>query len=310
MSRIENIKNNFPHLNVTVLDILSELDKSSTKKYLPLICKIFGKRFSFSSYNSEERVLDKKKYIKEVFDKLGLKYDGLSDDVIYTKYCFLDFFNYSDFDVFNEFVDNSENKRLDNKDIWTYTTLEQLMRANSLCSLKKEEKNMEGQVIKEYEDESWLIVRPLTFNASSKYGAGTKWCTTMSNEKSYFAKYWSRGVLLYFINKKTGYKFAGFKSITDEDELSFYNAEDKRTELFNLEIDDYLFPIMRNILKSEKTNKNLCSEKLIEYVESECNLEKIYEDYPQPQVVYMDLVQAAHITPTMNPEERNELVRA
>ena len=39
--------------------------------------------------------------------------------------------------------------------------------------------------IKEYEDERWLILRPLTFSASAKYGSSTRWCTTYQKEKNY-----------------------------------------------------------------------------------------------------------------------------
>ena len=76
--------------------------------------------------------------------------------------------------------------------------------------------------------------------------------------------------MVYFINKQTGYKFAGYKSLKDGDELSFWNAEDSRVDYLNVEADDYLFPIVRKIFKSTSTNKNLSSDEIQEQVHTEC----------------------------------------
>ena len=64
-------------------------------------------------------------------------------------------------------------------------------------------------------------------------------------------------ILVYFINKLTGYKFAGYKSLNGENELSFWNAEDSRVDYLYVEADDYLFPIVRKIFKSEYTYEAL-----------------------------------------------------
>jgi hypothetical protein len=50
-----------------------------------------------------------------------------------------------------------------------------------------------------YEDNNILIVRPLTYEASCKYGAGTKWCTAMSSESSYFKSHTREEQALYYI---------------------------------------------------------------------------------------------------------------
>jgi hypothetical protein len=117
-----------------------------------------------------------------------------------------------------------------------------------------------------------VAVRPLTFSASSKYGSSTRWCTTYQREKNYFEKYWRKGILVYFINKQTGYKFAGYKGLDGDSEFSFWNAEDSRIDYLDVNADDYLFPIVRRIFKSEMTNKNLSSDEIQEQVHSECIL--------------------------------------
>lgn len=65
---------------------------------------------------------------------------------------------------------------------------------------KKEESAKKGGV-KIFEDDRLLIVKPTTYEASCSYGAGTKWCTTMANQPSYFNQYSSNGNLYYLILK-------------------------------------------------------------------------------------------------------------
>jgi hypothetical protein len=59
----------------------------------------------------------------------------------------------------------------------------------SIAEMKAEEKDLENQVLKIYDNDEWLLLRPLTFNASKKYGANTKWCTTTEHNNEYFHKY-------------------------------------------------------------------------------------------------------------------------
>ena len=58
--------------------------------------------------------------------------------------------------------------------------------------------------------------------------------------------------------------------MNDDNEFSFWNAEDNRVDYLDLETDDYLFPIVRKIFKSNATNKNLCSDEIQEQVHTEC----------------------------------------
>jgi hypothetical protein len=159
---------------------------------------------------------------------------------------------------------------IENTDVTSYKDIESVRGAITLASMKELTKDLEGQVIKEFEDEKWVILRPLTFSASAKYGASTRWCTTYQREKNYFEKYWRKGILVYFINKKTGYKFAGYKGLSGDTEFSFWNSEDTRVDYLDVEADDYLFPIVRKIFKSNSTNKNLCSDEIQQQVHKEC----------------------------------------
>ena len=44
-----------------------------------------------------------------------------------------------------------------------------------------------------------LVVIPKTFQASVRYGAGTKWCTSTPSNNSHFASYIERGFLVYIL---------------------------------------------------------------------------------------------------------------
>ena len=172
--------------------------------------------------------------------------------------------------LLSSFRKYNERGLIPNNDVSSYQNFDQIRSSVGLATLKEDEKELKTQVIREHEDNTWLALRPLTFGASSKYGAATKWCTTYQNDKQYFKRYWDRGILVYFINKVTGLKFAVFKSLDAERELSFWNAADQRVDFLELEIDDYMFPIIKQILKSDKSNRDLSTSKIRNQVNQEC----------------------------------------
>jgi hypothetical protein len=275
MSRLDTIKEQFPELNISFIDIFAKLDNTKSYKYLPILCKLFGKRFTIKNYSNSSS--DRIQYMVDLSGHLssfGIDSSDLTCNEIITMSSLVEHFNSYDLDIFQEFRNYMEQGLLDNKDVTSYQTIGDISHAVSLASMKAIEKEMEGQVHVEYEDDQWLILRPLTFAASSKYGAGTKWCTTYKKEKSYFERYWRNGALIYFNNKKTGYKFASFKGIYNDREFSFWTASDHRTEFLNLDLEDYMLPVVKKIFKTEKTNKDLCSDKIISQVELECLLSK------------------------------------
>jgi hypothetical protein len=231
----------------------------------------------------------------------GISTDGLTENELYFLHHISDNFNHENFFTVKDFIRHMDKNQIENKDVTSYSTIDELRSAVTLASIKELTKELEGQVIKEYEDDKWLVVRPLTFQSSSKYGASTRWCTTYQKEKQYFEKYWQYGILVYFINKTTGYKFAGYKSLKDGNELSFWNAEDQRIDYLYVDADEYLFPIVRRILSSDKTNKELCSTEIQNQVMSECryNLEMSNSEpmYDGPRVVEMNMVMEQEIVP-------------
>lgn len=266
MSRITELKKQYPELNISMFDLIERIDVTKTYKYVPLLCKLFASRWGFE--NSESKISDE--FINDMKQRLRVKGIDISDEkspVIHALTIITD--NYPDelFQTTKEFIDRMEQNKIKNKDLSTYSSLDSLRSAISLSNLKDIEKELESQIIKEYEDDTWLILKPLTFESSAKYGSGTRWCTTYQ-DKSYFMRYWRRGILVYFINKQNGYKFAGFKSLDSENELSFWDPSDQRLDYLQLEIEDYLFPIVRKIFNSTETNRDLCTLGMIGSVEN------------------------------------------
>jgi hypothetical protein len=271
MSRLDELKKQYPELNVTLFDMMVRIDTSKSYKYLPLLCKIFGQRLN------PKKIWHKDDYAQAILDtqtnlmNKGISTDGLTEgQMYYMAHYFSEHFSSETYQTLREFMNYMEKGHVENKDITSYKDIDDVRGAVTLASIKEFTKGLESQIIKEFEDEKWIAVRPLTFSASSKYGASTRWCTTYQKEKNYFEKYWRKGILVYFINKQTGYKFAGFKGLDGDNEFSFWNSEDNRVDYLDVNADDYLFPVVRRIFKSEMTNKNLSSNEIQEQVHNEC----------------------------------------
>jgi len=84
----------------------------------------------------------------------------------------------------------------------------------------------ETQVI--IDNEEWLVLKPLNMNASRKYGASTKWCTTQRDE-GYFYDYSNRGIVLYILSKIDNVKWALYYEHKNN-MLSWWNTIDERVD--------------------------------------------------------------------------------
>lgn len=269
MSRIDELKKQYPELNVSFLDIFKNLDTTKTYKYVPLFCKLFAKRLNLQNNNLSEKLSDVRLRYESSLINRGISTIDLTDNELFTYSIFVEYFPTEMFSTLKEFMYYMEKHQIENNDVTSYSSIDEIRSVITLASMKELTKELEGQVIKEFEDEIWVAVRPLTFEASAKYGTGTRWCTTYQAEKNYFERYWRGGILCYFINKKTGYKFAGYRSLPDR-EMSFWNSSDNRVDYLDLEIEDYMFTKIRKIFSSEFTNKNLSSDEIQDLVHKEC----------------------------------------
>jgi len=127
-----------------------------------------------------------------------------------------------------------------------------------------------------YEDDNLTVVMPKTYKASCQFGAGTKWCTTSKDSPHHFFRYYSQGILIYCINKITGYKVAVFWDVNDESSPSFWNVLDNQIDSMMTELPPYILKHIRNLPKT--SNKSLCDEKTLQInAKYDCEVKKSSE---------------------------------
>lgn len=109
-------------------------------------------------------------------------------------------------------------KRLPKKDFAKYNSYEELKR--DIIKIKSEEKSTD--ITKIYEDKDLLVMAANTWEASCKYGAGSKWCTTARDDSSYWKRHNQTGTEFFWIFKN--------KSQDDPDHKFSYHIKEDGTE--------------------------------------------------------------------------------
>jgi hypothetical protein len=91
------------------------------------------------------------------------------------------------------------------KSISAFKTVEdfiEFMRGDAQELVKKA---MEERLSKEtkvlYEDDLWLVVSPLSWDAAKYLGEGSEWCTSLKTSSNFFNRYTSWGTLVMFLRK-------------------------------------------------------------------------------------------------------------
>jgi hypothetical protein len=259
MSRIKELKSHSSN-NFNLVEFLELFSPDKKSKYTEMLLRLMK-----NTPNINEHAKEIKAELLKRFDFINKEdLENLQPMQTMLIYRFIDsFFNDADLINFRKFSEYNERGIVDQNDLTTYKSFEDVMLQLGLAELKAETKNLENEIIKVYENEEWLLLRPLTYLASKKYGSNTKWCTTSEGNPDYFLKYTSRGVLIYCINKKSGYKVASFCSLDKkEPEFSFWNQKDTRIDSLETELTDELRVIIReeSLGKGAKTNRYLLSD--------------------------------------------------
>ena len=247
MSRLEELKKQNPSFSVNYVDIINNLVGKPiyTEMVINLMKNTLNpqqdRRKSIYRELTEDYKLDKEVVEDKTLFQLLLISRLLNDTIGYTE-----------FKTIEKFIGFYERNLITKKDLTSYKTISDLELQLSLAELKVVDKEMEKQVIKLREDDEWLVIKPLSFLASKKYGANTKWCTTNENNPEYFLKYSRRGILIYVINKKTGVKVASFKNLDDdyERETSFWNMIDHRIDSMETDLPYEILTIISNEFKN------------------------------------------------------------
>lgn len=267
MSKLNTLKTQNPDLNISLIDALGLVYKT---KYVEMYLNIYKTKKAKKDDDEENEdnltpfqveMIDmgfNKEYVIELSKKLNRIQQHFVNGLISEM-------NYRDIRSFNKFIELNERGLIDNKDVTSYKTMEDVLGQISIAELKLIDKELEKLVLKLHEDEEWLIIKPLTYESSKKYGAGTRWCTAAESEDYQFYNYTSRGILIYTINKKTGYKVATFKNLDKEHtrELSFWDVEDNRLDSLELNLpDDIMDIIITDLRNCQQSNHHLAPDEI------------------------------------------------
>lgn len=256
MSRIKELKTN-PDNNLNLVDVFQLICPEGKSKYVELLL-----RLTKQTKNIDRFIDEVKENLKE---NLGLTDEAMNNFTpfqLLMAYRFLDqSFNFSDLKLYKKFCEYNERGLITNNDLTRFSSFEDIMTATGMAEMKANEKDLEKQIKVIYSDDEWVVLRPLTYHSSLKYGSSTKWCTASENNPDYFLRYVKRGILLYMVNKVNGLKVACFKSLdSSEPEFSFWNQVDTRIDSMESGLPDFIMNVIRDEVNSNSvTNYSLLS---------------------------------------------------
>lgn len=279
MSRIEQLKKQNPNYTIEIIDIINNL--VGKVKYTELSLNLIkNKRDGY--------VRSKNDIISELVNEYGQNKEKLEpksyEEISNILRVVGDYYGYNDFKTINKFIELNEKNLIKQNDLSRFKSFEDLERQVSLAELRLIDKDLEKQIIKLYETDEWLVLKPMSFLASKKYGASTKWCTTQENNPDYYLRYSRRGILIYCMNKFTGEKVAAFKNLdmSYDRETSFWNMIDNRIDSIESGLPIEVMEIIKNeFSNTTKTNWDLLSDKdrnkQLIWIENEFYSKKSYE---------------------------------
>ena len=267
------MKNEFvkqhPHtLGLDNYTLIKYILGNKTNKYLPLIVK--------QIHSVSEDMM--KKYQGEVNDEyVGyLKKYNLEDSVLGVlpdkhRLSVLWYFrNLSevglDMKMLLEFDEMMENNLIHDTDLTTYDNFSKIQEQLNIAYTKKVLKEERSLVDVVFENDEWLAIRPLTFESSKKYGAGTKWCTTSENNPHHFYRYSDMGVLIYLYNKLNNRKFGiHFNMEESRFGIQIYNEVDDRIDSSDARIQ---FEVMDQIKQNIGLEIGQPSQSTVTYIKN------------------------------------------
>jgi len=279
MSRIEELKKQNPNLNINLIDLVNSVIPKP--KYTELMINLI-KRKSDANHEREDIIRALESY------DVNMIYDKLSNlELLIFFRVFDSYIGSSDLNTIKKFIELNERNLIINNNLSTYKSFDELRLQISLSELKLIDKDIEKQVIKLHETSEWLVLKPLSWNSSRKYGANTKWCTSSEHEPDYFYKYAKRGVLIYAIDKVTGNKVAGYYQISgyDDRELSFWNILDKRIDSMEANLPNEIMSIFKNEFNKEDKVSNWA---LLSQEDQEKQESWLYMNNYQTKISYSD----------------------
>jgi hypothetical protein len=257
---IKKIKKENDTVNISLIDLMGNLDTSGTKKYTQFLVKVLKK-------NYDEDV----KYSIKNDSSIRRKIDEILGDDSFnswlTKRLISNLYGWDEMNLFVDFCDYMERGLTNEKDISKYDSWD--MVASEVYHAKNRDlfKKSKKEVKVVYEDDQYTCIKPLTYDASISYGYQTKWCTASVQEPSYFYNHSRDGVLVYLIDKINNVKFGFFH---DHNQIQIYDQKDHRVDSMETDLPLELLHKLVSEMKSDAKDKNF-NYKLF----SESELEKM-----------------------------------
>lgn len=239
MSKIRDLKEKKEN-NISVVDIVSRLCPDGKSKYVDTLLRLMKNDFDLSRYSPKKLKEDISYFLNIPIEEL----DKLSHHEIVYLFGLLHIFDTKNLQTFQMFCEYNERKLIPQNDVSTYKHFHEIKDVTKFVRIKEQEKEMEKEVRKLYEDETWLVLRPLSYRSSLKYGASTKWCTASSDSSGTWNSYSKDGILIYTINKKTDYKLAVYYKLTNDSKITYWNTIDKSIDVSEIEIPDNVHSII------------------------------------------------------------------
>lgn len=220
MSRLDKLKEQHPELNVPLIDMLVKVDPTKTYKYTEFLIKMV-----------------KHYFVDNDAPDIGL---NIAIDILGTE----------NVELLNEFETHSKANRIENKDISSYRNWLEIKESVDDAKEVLRLKELEKQVNKLYEDEEWLVIIPLSFEASKTYGSSTKWCTTKEQHwNSYYRDY----KLIYIISKLSDEKYA-ISSEKDKDwNIQAWLSNDEETSPMLIPVPTNIMSILINEVRKNES---------------------------------------------------------
>ena len=225
MSRLDKLKEQHPELNITVIDLIRIIDPTDTYKYCDFLIKRLKLWYSTTDI------------------QYGLGVDLFGEDNVKT---------------LNEFEKHCNAKRIEKNDISSHEDFKSLevevKKAEEIVRLKE----LEKQTKKLFDNNEWLVLIPLSYEAAKLYGANTKWCVT---QERYWNDYIDDYKIIYVINRSTNDKYAISRDKTDDKDLKAWLSDDTETSPLLLSLPQEIWSIVIPELQKEESITDLKGNK-------------------------------------------------
>jgi hypothetical protein len=221
MSRLDKLKEQHPDLNISIIDMIAKIDPTETYKYTEFLIKTLQ------------------------------RWNGTGDPVLFIG---IDLFGDENVETLNEFENHCKAKRIKNSDISQYTDFVVMRKEVKLADEIVKQKEFEKQTIKIYEEDEWIALIPLSFEASKLYGSNTKWCTT---QEKYWNEYIRHSKLIYIINRSTNEKFAISSKKNSKTEIQAWLSNDDEISPMLLDLPMGMLMAINGEIRKKETNFEL-----------------------------------------------------